>query len=74
MVASIVCVFLEYSSFGLSYCFSQTISALRIEIDNYIIQRQRTEEQLAANVSFKHESFLYLFVDNIMISFTKTLN
>ena len=35
--------------------FSQTLAALLIgiEIDNYIIQQQHAEEQLAANVSFK---------------------
>ena len=33
--------------------FSQTLASLRIEIDNYIVQRQRAEERFAANVSFK---------------------
>lgn len=32
--------------------FLQTLASLRIEIDNYIIQRQRAEEQSVANVSF----------------------
>lgn len=49
----------------------QTLALLRIEIDNYIIQQQRAEERLAANVSFKHQSFLFLFVDNSTNSFKK---
>lgn len=38
--------------------FLQTLASLRIEIDNYIIQRQRAEEQSVANVSFKCLPFL----------------
>lgn len=33
--------------------FLQTLASLRIEIDNYINQRQNVEEQSVANVSFK---------------------
>lgn len=51
--------------------FSQTLASLRIEIDNYIVQRQRAEERFAANVSFKHQSFLFLFTDNATNSFKK---
>jgi hypothetical protein len=50
----------------------QTLASLRIEIDNYIIQRQRAEERLTANVSFKHQSLLFLFVDKVTNSFKKT--
>lgn len=38
-----------------SLSFLQTLASLKIEIDNYIIQRQRAEERFAANVSFKHQ-------------------
>ena len=69
MAASMACVF-----FGIFFLLTvlsvlQTLASLRIEIDNYIVQRQSAEERLAANVSFKHESFLFLFVDNAMNSF-----
>ena len=58
MVASMVCVFLGIFIYWTILLFFQTLASLRIEIGNYIIQRQRTEERLAANVSFKHQSFL----------------
>lgn len=32
--------------------FLQTLATLRVEIDNYIVQRQRAEEQSVAKVSF----------------------
>lgn len=51
--------------------FWQTLASLRIEIDNYVAQRQRAEERFAASVSFKHQSFLFLFTDNAMNSFKK---
>lgn len=38
--------------------FLQTLASLRIEVDNYIVQRQRAEEQSVVNVSFKYQSFL----------------
>lgn len=67
MAASMAYVFFEYSSFGsgLSYHFSQTLSALRIEIENYIIQRQLADERLAANVSFKHFCFYLLITSGL---------
>lgn len=52
--------------------FSQTLALLRTEIDNYIVQRQRAEEGLAANVSFKHHLLPFLSVDNATNSFKKT--
>ena len=57
---------------GAVLSFSQTLALLRVEIDNYIAQRQRAEERLAANVSFKHRSFLFLFFDKDTNSFKKT--
>jgi len=39
--------------------FSQTLSSLRIEIDNYIVQRQRAEENSVANVSFECRSIIF---------------
>lgn len=65
MATSMAYVFFEYSFFGLSYHFSQTLSALRIEIENYIIQRQLAEERLAANVSFKHFCFYLLITSGL---------
>jgi hypothetical protein len=32
--------------------FLQTLATLRVEIDNYIVQRQHAEEQSVAKVSF----------------------
>lgn len=57
MAASMVCLlemFFFWTILSL-IIFSQTLAALLIgiEIDNYIIQQQHAEEQLAANVSFK---------------------